>query len=238
MCQIALSNECLTVPSARLWPRLDWSRWYCAAGVVGLHRMVAIAASSSAKSSHFDPARVLPERRLPADWSLPGIGRPRTRGDAPTQSATCRRRSRPGCSCAPRRWIPTTVHNSTNGRSPRRAPTLVFRQRQLTDSGEHAAQRHGAVFGDRFVRTYVSIELPNVHRGISWSDRSRDSTNPVGPGTASSLPWIWGTVASVDRRPHALLLSATGGAALVPSKQQRGRAARTVASRGSRAVPI
>jgi hypothetical protein len=25
-----------------------------------------------AKSSHFDPSRVLPERHLPADWSLPG----------------------------------------------------------------------------------------------------------------------------------------------------------------------
>ena len=31
-----------------------------------------MAASSSAKSSHLDRSRVLPERRLPADWSLPG----------------------------------------------------------------------------------------------------------------------------------------------------------------------
>src|SRR3954454_3806053 len=31
-----------------------------------------MAASSSAKSSHLEPLRVLPERRLPADWSLPG----------------------------------------------------------------------------------------------------------------------------------------------------------------------
>jgi hypothetical protein len=37
-----------------------------------LVRIAAIAASSSAQSSHFDPLRVLLERRLPADWSLPG----------------------------------------------------------------------------------------------------------------------------------------------------------------------
>ena len=40
--------------------------------VVALTRIAAIAASSSAKSSHLEPSRVLPERRLPADWSLPG----------------------------------------------------------------------------------------------------------------------------------------------------------------------
>src|SRR5688500_86726 len=34
--------------------------------------MAAMAASSSAKSSHLDPLRVLPERRLPADLSFAG----------------------------------------------------------------------------------------------------------------------------------------------------------------------
>src|SRR5438034_7921210 len=31
-----------------------------------------MAASLSASLSHFEPLRVRPERRLPADWSLPG----------------------------------------------------------------------------------------------------------------------------------------------------------------------
>ena len=33
--------------------------------------MAAIAASLSASLSHLEPLRVRPERRLPADWSLP-----------------------------------------------------------------------------------------------------------------------------------------------------------------------
>ena len=35
-------------------------------------RVAASAASSRAVSSHLEPLRVLPERRLPAEWSLPG----------------------------------------------------------------------------------------------------------------------------------------------------------------------
>ena len=34
--------------------------------------IAAIAAFLSASSSHFDPLRVLPDLRLPADWWLPG----------------------------------------------------------------------------------------------------------------------------------------------------------------------
>ena len=44
-------------------------------------RRAASAASPSAKSSHFDPLRVRPERRRPADWSLPG--------HCPAQHASC-----------------------------------------------------------------------------------------------------------------------------------------------------
>ena len=40
-----------------------------------------MAASSSAQSSHLDPLRLRPERRLPADWSLPGHW--------PAQEASC-----------------------------------------------------------------------------------------------------------------------------------------------------
>ena len=48
---------------------------------MSLVRIAAIAASSSAQSSHLEPLRVLPERRLPADWSLPG--------HCPAQEARC-----------------------------------------------------------------------------------------------------------------------------------------------------
>src|SRR3954471_12119037 len=72
MCQIAQSIVCLTAPSAFLCPRRGLSRRYWALRWWPLTRIAAMAASSSAKSSHSDPLRVLPERRLPADWSLPG----------------------------------------------------------------------------------------------------------------------------------------------------------------------
>ena len=43
--------------------------------------VAAAAASSSAQSSHLEPLRLRPERRLPADWSLPGHW--------PAQEASC-----------------------------------------------------------------------------------------------------------------------------------------------------
>src|SRR3954451_23011000 len=71
MCQQATMIECLTAPSAFLWPRRGLRRAYWAAREVSLQRVAASAASSSAQSSHLEPLRVLPERRLPADWWLP-----------------------------------------------------------------------------------------------------------------------------------------------------------------------
>src|SRR3954452_22167499 len=113
MCQIAVSGVCLTAPSARLCPRRGLSRRYCAAGQFALARMAAMAASSSAKSSHLEPSRVLPERRLPADWSLPGhcpAHEARCRGDANrVMSAPISARMH----WAPRRWMPTVVQSSS-----------------------------------------------------------------------------------------------------------------------------
>src|SRR3954454_3966985 len=79
-----------------------------------------MAAFSSAKSSHLEPLRVLPERRLPADWSLPG--------QRPAHEARCRALANrvmsapisPMTHSAPRRWMPVIVHSSStagaNGR--------------------------------------------------------------------------------------------------------------------------
>src|SRR3954452_3521124 len=72
MCQQATMIECLTAPSAFLCPRRGLRRAYWAAREVALERVAASAASSTAQSSHLEPLRVLPERRLPADWWLPG----------------------------------------------------------------------------------------------------------------------------------------------------------------------
>jgi hypothetical protein len=64
--------ECLTAPIASLCPRRIFSRRYYVERPESLERVLAWAASVSAIDSHFDPLRVLPERRLPADSSLPG----------------------------------------------------------------------------------------------------------------------------------------------------------------------
>src|SRR4051812_23704681 len=72
-----------------------------------------MAASSSAKFSHFEPSRVLPERRLPADLSLPG--------QRPAHDARCRAVVNwvmsvpisPMMHCTPRRWMPVIVHTSS-----------------------------------------------------------------------------------------------------------------------------
>jgi len=77
-------------------------------------RIAAIAASSSAQSSHLDPLRVLPERRLPADWSLPG--------HRPAQEASCLAVGKIDMSTpisammtsAVRRCTPWIVHSSLN----------------------------------------------------------------------------------------------------------------------------
>src|SRR3954466_7049148 len=64
--------ECPTATAAFFEPRRPLRRAYCAARYVPLERAAARAASVNAPCSHLDPLRVLPERRLPADSSLPG----------------------------------------------------------------------------------------------------------------------------------------------------------------------
>src|SRR3954466_7344860 len=132
MCQIALSRVCLTAPSARLWPRRGLRRWYCAAGELALTRIAAMAVSSSAKSSHLEPSRVRPERRLPADWSLPGHW--------PAQDARCRADAKRVMSVpisarmhsAPRRWMPTIVHSSsTAGAKGRSCSSIASDKRSM-----------------------------------------------------------------------------------------------------------
>src|SRR4051794_41704597 len=94
--------------------------------------MAAMAASSSAKSSHLEPLRVLPERRLPADWSLPG--------HCPAQDARCRADGKGVMSVpisarmhsAPRRWMPTIVHSSSTAGAKARE-LLLDRLRQALD---------------------------------------------------------------------------------------------------------
>src|ERR1035437_4976051 len=72
MCQAAVRIEWPTAVTALEWPRRPRSRWYWAARYEFLVRAAALADSVSVARSHLDPLRVLPERRLPADWSLPG----------------------------------------------------------------------------------------------------------------------------------------------------------------------
>ena len=74
--------ECLTAPSAFLWPRRGREAGVLGGevGVFGADRRPARLLRAS-QSSHLDPLRVLPERRLPADWSLPG--------HCPAQVARC-----------------------------------------------------------------------------------------------------------------------------------------------------
>src|SRR3954454_24048016 len=94
--------------------------------------MAAMAASSSAKSSHLEPSRVRPERRLPADWSLPGHW--------PAQDARCRADAKRVMSVpisarmhsAPRRWMPTIVHSSSTAGAKARE-LLLDRLRQALD---------------------------------------------------------------------------------------------------------
>jgi len=94
LCQVAVGNECLTAARA-LVAASGLEALVLRRGVVGFTRIAAVADSSSAKSSHLDPSRVLPDRRLPADGSCRGTAPPRTRGAARSRTASCRRRSRP-----------------------------------------------------------------------------------------------------------------------------------------------
>src|SRR5919106_6485189 len=81
MCQAAVRIECPTAVTALECPRRPRSRWYWAARYEFLVRAAAFADSVSVARSHLEPLRVLPEWRLPADWSLPG--------HTPAQEARC-----------------------------------------------------------------------------------------------------------------------------------------------------
>ena len=79
-------------------------------------RVAAIAASLSAMFSHFEPFRVFPDRRLPADWSLPG--------HCPAHDARC--------------WA---VGNTLMSRP---ISAITFCAVPFTDPGDRAQQRHRA----------------------------------------------------------------------------------------------
>ena len=62
--------ECLTAPIALLCPRLSAGVLSGEVGVAGAGR--GDSGFFQRQVQPFEPLRVLPDRRLPADWSLPG----------------------------------------------------------------------------------------------------------------------------------------------------------------------
>src|SRR4051812_38060213 len=81
MCQRAGRIEWQTAIVALFAPRRARSRRDWAPREVSLLRVALFAHSTSVWLSHLEPLRVLPERRLPADTSLPGR--------MPAQEARC-----------------------------------------------------------------------------------------------------------------------------------------------------
>ena len=139
--------ECLTAPIARPWPSRGFRRryWACEVAVVGADRGQR-GVLERGRPATCDPLRVRPERRLPADWSLPGHWPAQeARCPAVGNDGSCRRRSRRGCSrrCAARSRA--IVHSSsTAGAKGASCSSIASESRSICSSRKSRCARIAA----------------------------------------------------------------------------------------------
>src|SRR5829696_8013510 len=150
--------------------------------LTAVERAAARAASISALLSHFEPLRVLPERRLPADSSLPGhIPAPRRRDDDEWGIGPCSPlsgRSRPPQSCGlPLLWCQGALPPRRKGRSPALSPCSTQRWTPQGSRCEPASCQPGG-HGERRI---VLLGLPSEpgSSSVASSVASPELTPPV-----------------------------------------------------------